>query len=155
MKRILSLLTAAVFSLSLAACKPDKEEKTEISVNVRNITGVAISELYIFPESFNNYGSNRITENLKDNSTISVNLGSYTDDEVSGGYALQATSAEDGTYESFANLMLKNNDTVTFYMDALGLAVAVNTSDEDIKEMIDELAEDMKNYTEPSTEAES
>ncbi len=142
-----------MLAFSLTACKGgDTEKKTEVNVTVRNITGVAISELYIQPEAFGNYGSNRLTENFPDNSDLQLTLGEYTAAETEDGYALQATSAEDGTYETFGNLMLKSGDTVTFYIDALGLALAVNTSDEEIQEMIDELAEDIKNSTIPAEE---
>ena len=143
MKKIFSLLTAAVLSLSFTSCKPDEEEKTEIAVNIRNITGVAISELYIIPETFNTYGSNLIKEAVPDNSDVTLTLGSFTEEELSDGFALQATNASDGSYETFANLSLKDNDTVTFYIDAMGLALAVNTSDEEIQEMIDKLDEEL------------
>ncbi len=103
-----------------------------VTVEFQNLTGVEISELIVYCEACEMDTTNRLSENLAVDGMVRIDLGRYSDRELSEGFALEAVSAADGSTESFGGLMLYNGDRVSFYLDDMGLALAVNQTEEEI-----------------------
>lgn len=131
MNRIAALIAAAAVTLTATACF-QKREKFE--VNIKNLTGVEIAKIVMTPECDNSNQDNRLKENLPIDGQVTISLGKLTREEIESGFAMIVYSAEDGTYQDFGSLVLETGDTVTFYLDAMGLALGVNMTDEEIIE---------------------
>lgn len=146
---------AASACIILTACKgSEASEKKDFSINFKNMTGVEISKVFISPETKSGYGENLISENIKVDETIEIPLGKLSEEDIIDGFALKIYNAEDESYEIFDNLMFKDGATLSFYIDSFGLAVAVNTSDEEVYEMIEEMevSDDGSEETDASSE---
>lgn len=128
----------AVLLLLLTGCSAGEE----FTIRVRNLTGVAISEIQIAPETDKSSMKNILTEELADGAEIALSLGKLTEEDISDGFALLVYNAEDGSSQDFGMLMLSDGDTISFYLDDLGLAVGVNMTDEEIEEEKERLHQD-------------
>ncbi|MBR3628973.1 MAG: hypothetical protein IKN55_00670 [Oscillospiraceae bacterium] len=85
---------------------------------------------------------NYLTENLAIDGTVDLSLGRLTEDDVSQGFVMEACNAEDGSSEKFGMLMIGNGSTVTLYLDVWGLAVAVDMTEEEVREEIERAKKD-------------
>lgn len=130
------------------SCKEiENMSDNEFVVTVKNMTGVEISELYFAPESNDEKATNLLTENLPINGQIELSLGLLSDADIADGFALQVYNAEDGSFETFSELQVKNGSTVSFYIDVWGLAVAVDMTDKEIDELKQQDYEDAVSAT--------
>lgn len=132
------------------------------TVNVRNLTGVEISEICITPETDKSDFDNLLTENLPANEEIELTVGTLTEEDIKDGFALQVTNAGDNSVGTFSMLYFGSGDTITFYLDDWGLAVGVNMTDEEIEEQkqrdhLDYLEglEELENESESVSETEA
>lgn len=128
-RKTTAFLLAAAMALPCTACSGEK-----FTVNVRNLTGVEISEITMYPENGEINQENRLDENLANGSETALSLGRLTEEEIAGGFEVMVYNAEDNSYGDFGMLMLSSGDTVTFYIDNFGLALGVNMTDEEIEE---------------------
>ena len=126
--RIISVWLAAVLLL-LSGCGTGED----FTIHVQNLTGVPISELQIAPETDKGEMSNLLQADFLADSTLTLSLGKLQEADICDGFALLVYNAEDGSYADFGRLMIQNGDTVSFYLDEWGLAVAVNMTAEEIE----------------------
>lgn len=158
MKRKGIILTAlCMASLIFTGCKGG-EKASELTCTVKNLTGVEISEIKAASEADKSKYNDCIEEGIDNGETAEVTFGKYTEEERTEGLSLMVYNGEDGSYGDFSKLMLKTGDTVTFYTDNWGLAVAVNMTDEEVIEQRDNdnLAyEEAESETEETTESET
>lgn len=136
-RRIIPLVLFA--ALMMTGCGSGEE----FSVQVKNLTGVAISEIQIAPETDQASMKNMLKEELADGAEITLSLGRLTEEDIRDGFALLVYNAEDGSSQDFGMLMLSDGDTVSFYLDDLGLAVGVNMTEEEIEEEKERLRQDV------------
>lgn len=61
---------------------------------------------------------------------------------------MEAYNAEDGSSENFGMLMIGNGSTVTLYLDVWGLAVAVDMTEEEVREEIERAKKDAQSVGE-------
>ena len=144
MRKITMMLIVSMIVCFLSGCRHSGEE---YKIIIKNLTGVEISELYIAPETSTSEMKNLLTENLAIDGTVDLSLGRLTEDDVSQGFVMEAYNAEDGSSENFGMLMIGNGSTVTLYLDVWGLAVAVDMTDEEVKEEIIRASEDADSVT--------
>ncbi|MBQ8515799.1 MAG: hypothetical protein IJ496_10420 [Ruminococcus sp.] len=142
---VLAVLTAALSVL--AGCQSGEE----YTIHVKNLTGAEISEIVITPDSDQSEQKNLLEENLAADGEIDLTIGRFTEEELEDGFAVVVYNAEDGSYGTFSMLQIDNGDTVSFYLDDWGLAVAVDLTEEEIEEQI---AQDHQNYLEMLEEME-
>ncbi len=147
-KRCLLLPLAAVMLCS-AGCFG--VTKTKVTIEVQNLTGVEISQLIMYCEACEMDRDNRLEGNLAVDGTAEISLGRYTESQLQEGFALEVYNAQDGSFEEFGMLMVQDGDTVSFYLDDMGLAVAVNMTPEEIDEQRRHDNEMMAAVTEPET----
>lgn len=129
LQRTALLLAASAAMLGCTGCGGE-----EITVTVRNLAEVGISEIQVSPESDKSALHNVLAETLGSGEEVTVSFGSYKAEELTDGFYLDVYNAEDGTNGTFNMLMLSDGDTVSFYIDDWGLAVGVNMTDEEIAE---------------------
>lgn len=129
LKRTVLLLAVSASLLTCTGCGGE-----EITVTVRNLAEVGISEIQVSPESDKSNLQNVLTQTLEAGDEIIVSFGKYKEEELADGFYLDVYNAEDGTNGMFNMLMLSDGDTVSFYIDDWGLAVGVNMTDEEIAE---------------------
>lgn len=147
MRKISILATMAAVSFVLTGCQSGEE----YTIHVKNLTGVEISEIVVTPNKDQSEQKNLLKENLAVDGEIDLEIGRYTEEELEEGFAMIVHNAEDGTYGTFSMLQVDNGDTVSFYLDDWGLAVAVDMTEEEIEEQI---AWDHQNYLEMLEEME-
>ncbi len=141
------LLPLAAVMLCSAGCFG--ESKTKVTIEVQNLTGVEISQLIMYCEACEMDRENRLEGNLAVDGTAEVSLGRYTESQLQEGFALEVYNAQDGSFEEFGMLMVQDGDTVSFYLDDMGLALAVNMTPEEIDEQRRHDNEMMASVTEP------
>lgn len=144
----LFVTVALAIAVMMTGCKDSGEE---FRFHVKNMTGTEISEIQIAPENNKSDYNNCLKENLAIDGEVEVSLGKLTTEDISEGFSLQVYNADDNSYGDFSMLMIKSGDTVSFYMDDWGLAVAVNMTEEEIEEQI---ASDHEDYISSLTENE-
>lgn len=140
MRRIVRITAAAAAAMSvMLGCTACGEDPYYITFE--NLSGVAISEIHATKDSEKIGAKNLLTEALPDGETITLEVGRFKEEYVDEGFYIVAYNAEDGSYQEFHMLMVKNGGLVSFYMDAIELCVAVDCTHEEIEEMIAESKE--------------
>ncbi len=130
--------------LLAAACLTGCEKKQPVTVTVRNITGYSIVSLELAQTADTGNHTDRMdSEWLDDGAEREVSLGIFTEDELAEGFRAVIRLSDDSE-DDFSRLILSDGGTLTFYLDDLGIAVAYDTSDDEIEEMIRELHESMQ-----------
>lgn len=132
------LLTAAAIGLMPCCTACGKEA---YYITFENLSGVAISEIHTVPDSQKTDAKNLLTEALPDGDSVTLEVGKYKEEYIEEGFYIVAYNAEDGSYQEFHKLMVKNGGVVTFYHDSIELCVAVDSTHEEIEEMIAEMKE--------------
>ncbi len=127
-RTLTAFLAAAALALPCTACAEE-----EFTVNVRNLTGVEISEINMYPENGEISQENLLEGHLADGSETVLTLGRLSEAETEDGFAVMVHNAADNSYGDFGMLMLSDGDTITFYIDNFGLALGVNMTDEEIE----------------------
>ena len=135
-RRILGLVAV---SLLLCGCGGGET----LDLTVRNLTGDTLTELTISPEADQSRREECLAEALSSGEETVLHLSGLAEEDLAGGFPVVAVTAQDGQADPLGSLMLRSGDTLTLYWDDLGLAAAVNTSDEEVQEMIDRLHEDL------------
>ncbi len=146
-RTVTAFLASAVLVLPCMACAEEK-----FTVNVRNLTGVEISEINMYPENGAISQKNLLEGHLADGSETVLTLGRLSEAETEDGFAVMVHNAADNSYGDFGMLMLSDGDTITFYIDNFGLALGVNMTDEEIEA---QKARDNADYESGLTEEES
>ncbi len=127
LQRTALFLSASAAMLVCTGCGGE-----DITVTVRNLAEVGISEIQVSPESDRSALHNVLEETLEAGEEVTVSFGTYKAEELTDGFYLDVYNTEDGTNGTFNMLMLSDGDTVSFYIDDWGLAVGVNMTDEEI-----------------------
>lgn len=148
-KHKIAMLGMVAMLLSCTACGGE-----EITVTVRNLAEVGISEIQVSPESDKSDPLNVLKETLESGEDITVSFGKHTEEELQDGFYLDVYNAEDGTNGTFNMLMLSDGDQITFYIDDWGLAVGVNMTDEEIAEQKERDHQDYLDMVEEERAAE-
>lgn len=136
-KKILLIAAAIGLMPCCTACG-----KEPYYITFENLSGVAISEIHAVPDSQKTDAKNLLTEALPDGESITLEIGKYKEDYIDEGFYIVAYNAEDGTYQEFHMLMVKNGGLVTFYHDFIELCVAVDATHEEIEELIADMKVD-------------
>ncbi len=108
------------------------EKKTSVTVTIQNMTGEKISELTMYSEEGAPDSTNRLDGILAADAEAEIYLGKYTQAQLEKGFALEIYCPENALFESFGGLRVSDGDTVSVYLDDLGLALAVNMTPEEI-----------------------
>lgn len=154
MRKIARKAAIAAAAMSVMLCCTACGEKPYY-ITFENLSGVAISEIHATKDSDKSDVKNLLTEALPDGETVTLEVGRFKEDYVDDGFYIVAYNAEDGSYQEFHMLMVKNGGLVSFYMDAIELCVAVDCTREEIEEMIAESEEDYAQTTVATTTAET
>lgn len=147
MKKSAIILLSLSFILTLSGCK---KSDIEYTVNIKNMTGVEISEIYITPETNKSELKNRLSENLEADGEISLSLGKFSDEDIKNGFAIEVVNAEDNSSGTFSMLHIENGDLISFYLDDWGIAVGVNMTEKEIQQQIQIDHEDYVSWAETS-----
>ena len=147
MKKAAIILLCISFVLTLSGCK---KSDTEYTINIKNLTGVAISEIYITPETNKSDLKNRLSENLETDSEISLSLGNFSNEDVKNGFAIEVVNSEDNSSGTFSMLHIENGDSICYYLDDWGIAVGVNMTEKEIQQQIQIDHEDYVAWVETS-----
>ena len=82
--RLCAVLLAAILLLALlTACG---ETSTDLTISVVNRSGQEVSEIYITTTSSDSWGMTRIETPMADQDTVQIQLGSFTEQELSEGF---------------------------------------------------------------------
>lgn len=128
-RRPLLIFALALLCLSLAACGA---KQYPMQITVVNRSTYPIADIRISLTSEEGWGENRLETTLKEGESAGIDLGEYTEEQLSAGFHLQFYG-EDGQpvnpdYDPSSPTFFENGDFLIFSPPDLGIAIFMDTA---------------------------
>lgn len=128
-RRPLLIFALALLCLSLAACGA---KQYPMQITVVNCSTYPIADIRISLTSEEGWGENRLETTLKEGESAGIDLGEYTEEQLSAGLHLQFYG-EDGQpvnpdYDPSSSTFFENGDFLIFSPPDLGIAIFMDTA---------------------------
>lgn len=128
-RRPLLIFALALLCLSLAACGA---KQYPMQIAVVNRSTYPIADIRISLASEEGWGENRLETTLEEGESAGIDLGEYTEEQLSAGFHLQFYG-EDGQpvnpdYDPSSSTFFENGDFLIFSPPDLGIAIFMDTA---------------------------
>ena len=128
-RRPILIFALALLCLSLAACGA---KQYPMQITVVNRSTYPIVDIRISLTSEEGWGENRLETTLKEGESAGIDLGEYTEEQLSAGFHLQFYG-EDGQpvnpdYDPSSSTFFENGDFLIFSPPDLGIAIFMDTA---------------------------
>ena len=128
-RRPLLIFALALLCLSLAACGA---KQYPMQIAVVNRSTYPIADIRISLASEEGWGENRLETTLEEGESVGIDLGEYTEEQLSAGFHLQFYG-EDGQpvnpdYDPSSPTFFENGDFLIFSPPDLGIAIFMDTA---------------------------
>ena len=128
-RRPLLIFALALLCLSLAACGA---KQYPMQITVVNRSTYPIADIRISLTSEEGWGENRLETTLEEGESAGIDLGEYTEEQLSAGFHLQFYG-EDGQpvnpdYDPSSSTFFENGDFLIFSPPDLGIAIFMDTA---------------------------
>lgn len=128
-RRPILIFALVLLCLSLAACGA---KQYPMQITVVNRSTYPIADIRISLTSEEGWGENRLETTLKEGESAGIDLGEYTEEQLSAGFHLQFYG-EDGQpvnpdYDPSSSTFFENGDFLIFSPPDLGIAIFMDTA---------------------------